>query len=102
MSRLVVSDAAHADLDDILEYLSTSLCNPAAASALADAVLAAYRRILAHPESAPLCAHPRLAGQGYRKVTVRNYLLIYRIIPDTDFMFVARFFHHSRNYAELL
>jgi plasmid stabilization system protein ParE len=102
MSRLVVSEAAHADLDGILAYLSAVLCNPAAATALAGAVARAYRRILTHPESSPLCAHPRLAALGYRKVPVRNYLFVYRHLPEEDTVFVARFFHQSRNYADLL
>ena len=102
MSRLVVSDAAHADLDAILDYLATALCNPAAASALADSVADAYRRIQAHPESSPFCAHPRLEALGYRKALVRNYLFVYRHIPEADTVFVARFFHQSRNYADLL
>ena len=102
MSRLVVSDAAHADLGEILDYLTASLCNPAAATALADAVSDAYRRIQAHPESSPLCAHPRLAAMGYRKALVRNYLFVYRHISESDLVFVVRFFHQSRNYADLL
>ncbi len=102
MSKLVVSEVAHADLDDILDYLSTVLCNPAAATALADDVGRAYRRIQFHPESSPLCAHPRLAALGYRKVLVRNYLFVYRHLPEENLVFVARFFHQSRNYADLL
>ncbi len=102
MSKLVVSEAAHADLDDILDYLSTVLCNPAAATALADAVGRAYRRIQSHPESSPLCAHPRLAALGYRKALVRNYLFVHRHLPEENLVFVARFFPQSRNYADLL
>ena len=102
MSRLVVSAAAHADLDAILDYLAAVLCNPVAASALANAVSDAYLRIQAHPESSPFCAHPRLAAMGYRKAPVRNYLFVYRHISETDTVFVARFFHQSRTCADLL
>ena len=102
MSRLVVSEAAHGDLDGILGYLADPLCNPAAAVALAEAVSAAYLRVQEHPASSPLCAHPRLAALGYRKALVRNYLFVYRYIAETDTVFVVRFFHHSQNYADLL
>ena len=102
MSRLVVSEAAHGDLDGILGYLPDPLGNPAAAVALAEAVSAAYLRVQEHPASSPLCAHPRLAALGYRKALVRNYLFVYRYIAETDIVFVVRFFHHSQNYADLL
>ena len=102
MSRLVVSEAAHGDLDGILGYLTDPLGNPAAAVALAEAVSAAYLRVQEHPASSPLCAHPRLAALGYRKALVRNYLFVYRYIADADIVFVVRFFHHSQNYADLL
>lgn len=102
MSRLAVSEAAHGDLDGILEYLAAPLANPAAAVALADAVAAAYLRIQEHPASSPLCAHPRLATLGYRKVLVRNYLFVYRYVAEADLVFVVRFFHPSQNYADLL
>lgn len=102
MSRLVVSAAAHGDLDGILGYLADPLANPEAAAALAEAVSAAYLRVQKHPSSSPLCAHPRLAALGYRKALVRNYLFVYRYIADADIVFVVRFFHHSQNYADLL
>lgn len=55
-----------------------------------------------HPASSPLCAHPRLAALGYRKVLVRNYLFVYRYVAEADLVFVVRFFHQSQNYADLL
>ena len=37
-----------------------------------------------------------------RNALLRNYLFVYRYIADAGIVFVVRFFHQSRNYADLL
>ena len=37
-----------------------------------------------------------------RNALVRNYLFVYRYIVDADIVFVVRFFHQFRNYADWL
>jgi plasmid stabilization system protein ParE len=102
MSSLFATEAAHADLDSIFGYLAHDLANPAAARALANAVARQYARLRRHPESCPLCAHPRLAALGYRKALVKNYLFVYRYDASGDQVLILRFFHQSQNYADLL
>ena len=39
---------------------------------------------------------------GYRKVTVGNYILVYRPDEQTQTVYILRLFHGSRDYEKLL
>lgn len=102
MFELEITESAESDLDQITDYLSVALCNPQAAVAFLDEVEHVSDVLADKPELFPLCSDSKLAELGYRKATVRAYILIYEIDADAEVVRVLRFFHESENYANKL
>jgi len=83
MAKLVIGEAAEAEYQAAAEwYAERSL---AAADGFTEAVAAAFRRILAHPERGAAC------DDVHRLVIVRAlpYQIIYRMAADNSILVVA-------------
>ena len=100
--NLEVSDRAEAELDRILCYISENLAAPKAAADFADEVYACYDRLEENPYLYEECRDPRLKSEGYRRVVIKNYILLYKVYEDKKGVIVHRFFYGSQNYAELI
>ena len=100
--KLVVTDAAHEDLDRTFSYLSHRLSNPTAAANLLKQVHSCYQQLKSFPFLYEQCQDVRLKLMGYRKVTVGNYILVYRPDEQTQTVYILRLFHGSRDYEKLL
>ena len=100
--KLVVTDAAHEDLDRTFSYLSHRLSNPTAAANLLKQVHSCYQQLKSFPFLYEQCQDFRLKLMGYRKVTVGNYILVYRPDEQTQTVYILRLFHGSRDYEKLL
>lgn len=100
--KVNITEAAAEDLRGILWYISDSLANPAAAMALADEVEACYARLREVPMMYELCRDERLREKGYRKVVIKNYILVYHPDPEAQTVTVLRFFYGRRLYERLL
>ena len=77
MFTLEITASADDDLDQITDYLGTTLANPPAATAFLDEVERVSDTLEETPLLFPLCSDPRLAELGYRKAIVRAYILVY-------------------------
>ena len=102
MYTLEITASAEADLDQITDYLGTTLANPPAAIAFLDEVERISGTLADTPLAFPLCADHRLAESGYRKAVVRAYILVYEIDEAAQVVRVLRFFHESENYSSKL
>ena len=102
MYTLEITDSAESDLDQITDYLGTTLANPQAAISFLDELNRVSLMLGEMPGMYPLCADPRLAELGYRKAIVRAYILIYEIDEPAKTIRVLRFFHESENYSSKL
>jgi len=102
MFTLEITASAEADLDQITDYLGTTLANPPAALAFLDEVGRISDTLEETPLLYPLCSDSRLAELGYRKAIVRTYILVYEIDETAQAVRVLRFFHESENYASKL
>lgn len=100
--RLVVSKLADSDLDAILSYMATKLCNPKAASDYASEVEKRYTLIVDQPEIFPFSRSLRLRSKGYRKVVIDNFVMLYRIVEHKEEIFIARFFYGKRDYEKFI
>ena len=97
---LFYSPLARRDLDEIRDYISNELCNPAAASETVNAILDEAEAL----EDFPLMGHaveelPLMADE-YRFLPVRNYLVFYRVTAEG--VFVDRVLYKKRDYLPLL
>ena len=102
MFTLEITASAEDDLDQITDYLGTTLANPPAATAFLEEVERISDSLEETPLIFPLCSDPQLAELGYRKAVVRAYILVYEIDEDAQVVRVLRFFHESENYSSKL
>jgi plasmid stabilization system protein ParE len=92
-ARLVVSDAARADAQDIFNYLEEHASNPIALRYAID-FDAAIDRIV----DRPLAGSPRRQyGPDVRAVIIDPYLIFYATPPAGDEVMVLRILHGSRD-----
>ena len=75
------TDAAKADLDEILSYISTDLANPTAAAFFFESVEKTISQLVEFPKSGSVVENEFLTADNIRKVPVGNYSLYYS--PDS-------------------
>ena len=97
---LVYSPLSRRDLDEIFEYISSELENPAAAHETVNAILDGAESLEGFPFVGSLVEGIPFLKEGYRFLPVRNYLIFYRI-TDTQ-VFVDRILYKKRDYSQLL
>ena len=100
--KLIVTEAAHNDLDETLGYIAGRLANPIAAANLLVQVEECYAQLREFPFLYETCRDLRLKQQGYRKVSVGNYLLIFRTVEAEQTVYILRFFYGGRDYEKLI
>lgn len=100
--NILVTQAAHEDLEDALDYISDDLANPMAAVKLLDEVEACYEQLRQFPLLYESCHDTRLANLGYHKVVIGNFILVYHPIEKEQNVYILRFFYGGRDYENLI
>ena len=100
--KLIVTEAAHQDMDDALGYIAGRLSNLPAARKLLAEVEKCYEQLRKYPFLYEACHDLRLQQLGYRKVVIGNYVLVYHPIEDAETVYILRFFYGGRDYEKLI
>ena len=90
---------AQYELEEIA-LLHRALSGPQSARRITDELYAAMERLSRFLLSSPLIREPELRRMGYRYVVVKNYLLFYRLIGDT--VYVYHIVHGKTDYPTML
>lgn len=98
MYDVIVSPEAEADLDRIIRYLAVDLCNPQAATALADKIESRMDDLMTMPSKHSFCKDTFLRTLGYRRASAGNYLIIYRIDEAAKRVLIVHFYHTLQDY----
>ena len=94
------SPLSRRDLDDIYSYISVELANQSSAAEIVADILDAADNLASFPNIGGFVRNvPFLVGE-YRYLTVRNYIVIYRLADNS--VFVDRILYNKRDYARLL
>ena len=99
--KLIVSKETHSDIDGIVTYIIQVLKSPQAANSFLDDVERSYRSITDNPYMYSLCRDIRLQRKGYRKIPIKNFLVIYRVDETVESVLVVRIVYGARDYAKL-
>ena len=102
MYNITITDSADRELSEILDYLSVRLQNPAAATAFVEEVLSVYEALKHMPNMYELSHNLRLHRMGYRKVVMKNYIMLYRVEESSQTVYVLHFFYGARQYEKLV
>ena len=100
--KLIIAKDAKADMDHILSYMIHELKNPDAAKAFHNDVKAAYRHIAQNPWMFALCENGLLQRNGYRKIVIKNHILVYRYTEETNTAVVLRAFYGRMDYLRCM
>lgn len=102
MYRLIITELAHQDLDNIVSYIAVHLSNPKAAIDFLNEVDASYRYLKNNPMIYAKCQDKWLEAEGYRKVVIKNYVAVYKISEDQNTVSILRFFYSAQDYMKLI
>lgn len=102
MYKLVVSEFAHGDLNDIVEYIAVELANPIAAANFLDEVERCYGYLKNNPFMYERCHDTHLEKGAYRKATIKNYVLVYKVDEPNKVVIIYRFFYGAQDYIKLI
>ena len=102
MYDVLISPAAKANLDEIIRYIVLELENPVAAQALSDKVDERISDLEEMPSKFPFCKDPILRAHGYHAVTANDYVLVYRILEESNAVWIVHIYHTLQNYEDQL
>jgi addiction module RelE/StbE family toxin len=93
---------ANEDMHKIYEYISSQLTAPMASENLMNDIEEKTRLLILMPYAYPFVADEKLKRQGYRKVVIKNYLILYIADEQAKLVTIMRVLYGGRNYTELL
>ncbi len=96
--ELRISDSAERDFDSIIYYISTLLDEGVAATRFVDKVDEAYKQLISNPYVYSVTDNLRLQGEGYRKIVIGKYLLMFTVDEERKCVFVHRIFYGAMDY----
>ena len=102
MYKLIITELAHQDLDNIVSYIVVRLANPAAASSFLDEINKCYEYLRNNPIMYSKCYDSRLEKEGYRKAVIKNYIMVYKVDEDTKMVSILRFFYGAQDYGKMI
>ena len=100
--KIVITEHADKQLDNILSYIVYRLKNHQAAEAVLIDVEQAYRILEENAESFAICEDPYLSSKEYRKISLQkhNYVIIYQVHEGV--VYINGIFHMLEAYREKL
>lgn len=90
---------ADADLFDILQYIKVDLCNPIASNELFDNISSSISKLADFPHIGSVLIYKR---RKYHKLTVKNYLVLYRVDRKARTVIIERIVYARRNLKNIL
>ena len=96
------TEKAEQDFDEILQYISVDLVNPAAAQNLGRKIFEQIGMVRAFPNSGTLVDNEFLSDKSVRKLSVDNYIIYYKAHYDEKMISVIRIVYGKRNLDEIL
>jgi addiction module RelE/StbE family toxin len=97
-----ISEPAEEDLRDIVCYISAQLSAPMTAMSMMETIEKALQKLSSMPFGHPVVRDDRLAGMGYRRVNVKNYVVFYTVNEPKKVIDVERILYARRDWANLL
>lgn len=97
-----VSEPAESDLRDIVRYIAPSFSTPIWALKMMELLGEAMAGLTDMPQRCPLVAYERLSQIGYRKLTIKNYVVFFPIDEKNKAVDVERILYDRRDWLRIL
>jgi len=102
MFKLEFSEKVNSDIVSTLIYISEVLEAPKAAENHYDELLMTYDKLKRNPHRRPLVQNKYLASKGVRSISVKNYVLFYKINQNVNTVLIYRFLYCRRDWINIL
>jgi addiction module RelE/StbE family toxin len=102
MYKLTFAISALDELESAIFYISNELQSPIAVENLFDELRKKFDIICTMPYSSPLIQDDYSSKKEFRAISVKNYLLFYKIHEDKKLIEIIRFLHGSSDWKEIL
>ncbi|MDR1702539.1 MAG: type II toxin-antitoxin system RelE/ParE family toxin [Sporomusaceae bacterium] len=100
--KVLVTQSANTDVVEIGNYIAVKLAEPVTADKLIEAIQYAVLGLSHMPHRCPLVDDKHLAGLGYRKLHVKNYLVFFTIDEKFNTVNVERILYARRDWLHIL
>ncbi len=90
------------DMAEIAQYISHDLNNPYAANNLSNEIIQRANLLTENPYANPSYIPIKPLKHEYRKLLIKNYLILYWVNEYTKAVTIARVIYAKRNYERLL
>lgn len=100
MYKLIFSPEFLTDIDEAFEYISSVLDSKNAAGKLMKKIDGCVEMLKETPYMFPLCNDP-LSILNYRKIAIKNYVIIYSVNEQKKEVYLLRCFYGKRDYPNL-
>lgn len=100
--RVDISEPAEKDLKDIVRYIASQLSAPISALKMMELFEETMADLSDIPQRCPLVADERLSQMGYRKLTVKNYLVFFSIDEKNKVVDVERILYGRRDWIRIV
>lgn len=94
------TEKAEEDLNNILQYISNDLCNPTAASVLAQKIFECIDNVRVFPESGLNVENEYLPDKTIKRVLVENYSIYYKADDVEKLIYIVRLVYSKRDMNE--
>jgi len=102
MFELEFSEKVNSDIISTLKYISEVLEAPKAAEGHYSEMLLTYEKLKNNPHRRPLVQNKYLASKGIRSISVKNYILLYKINENDNTVLIYRFLYCKRDWINIL
>ena len=99
---LEYAPSAFADLDEILDYISTELQAPETAMSQIERIEKAIITLRSFPYRVPPAKDTTLARKGYRMLVVDNFAVFFIVDEHTRVVSIRRVLYGKRNFSWLM
>lgn len=100
--NVFVTHLARRDLDEIIDYITNTLCNPEAARNLLREFENNVAFLKESPYMFPMCSDRYLQQKGYRKMLIKKYVALYTVSEESCAVVIARIVYAKRDYSAIL
>lgn len=102
MAKVMFTEPAEYDLQDIEYYIFVNLCNPSASKRITNGILDAAESLSYYPERHPLVGDELLRSIGLRMTRFDNYNIFYYYASKFDTVYIIRILYNKANWESIL
>ena len=99
-NKIIVSEAAYADLDETFSYIAGNLGSPGAAGKLIDKIFDLIEILKEAPLIGSVPDNDILKSRGYRLLFADNFIVFY--IPNGEAVHIIRVLYGRRDWESVL